>query len=355
MNVQGKAQLDAQYGMLTSIATEAGVSLSTVSKVVHRRRDVSSSTRLRVEELLARYGYVRPWDRDSAAPRQVVAVFRDLSGPYTLEVARGIVDAAGLVGVDVVTGTTSMRPISHWLRECTELGALGLIVVISMLTEEDQRHIVEQKLPVVLIDPLSTPSLDIPCIGVTNWSGAKEAVQHLLELGHTRVGMIAGRAHSPAGSARLHGYRAALEEAGIGFDPSIVRSTDFDFDEALTATLHVLRGADRPTALFAASDAQAMGVLEAARQCGLSVPRDLAVMSFDDSLVAAMACPPLSAVRQPFEELGHEATRVLIQLAEGRPPASLRIELATQLVLRTSTEMPKDFRTAALPAPGIPA
>ena len=355
MNVQGKAQLDAQYGMLTSIATEAGVSLSTVSKVVHRRRDVSSSTRLRVEELLARHGYVRPWDRDSTTPRQVVAVFRDLSGPYTLEVARGIVDAAGLVGVDVVTGTTSMRPISHWLRECTELGALGLIVVISMLTEEDQRHIVEQKLPVVLIDPLSTPSLDIPCIGVTNWSGAREAVQHLLELGHTRVGMIAGRSHSPAGAARLHGYRAALEEAGIAFDPAIVRATDFDFDEALTATLHVLRAANRPTALFAASDAQAMGVLEAARQCGLSVPRDLAVMSFDDSLVAAMACPPLSAVRQPFEELGHEATRVLIQLAEGRPPASLRIELATQLVLRTSTETPKDFRPEALPAPEIPA
>jgi DNA-binding LacI/PurR family transcriptional regulator len=233
-----------------------------------------------------------------------------------------------------------MRPISHWLRECVNVGALGLIVVISMLTEEDQRHIVEQKLPVVLVDPLNTPSLEIPYIGVTNWSGAKEAVQHLLELGHTRVGMIAGRSHSPAGSARLHGYRAALEEAGIAYDPGIVRSTDFDFAEGLGAALHVLRAPDRPTALFAASDAQAMGVLEAARQCGLSVPGDLAVMSFDDSLVAAMACPPLSAVRQPFEELGHEATRVLVQLAEGRPPASLRIELATHLVLRSSTAPP---------------
>ena len=333
---QGKAQLDAQYGMLTNIATEAGVSLSTVSKVVHRRHDVSSSTRDRVEELLARHGYVRPWDRDPATPRQMVAVFRDLSGPYTLEVVRGIVDAAGLIGMEVVTGTTSMRPISHWLRECVNVGALGLIVVISMLTEEDQRHIVEHELPVVLVDPLSTPSREIPTIGVTNWSGAKEAVQHLLSLGHTRVGMIAGRSHSPAGSARLHGYRAALEEAGIAYDPQIVRSTDFDYDEGLSATPHVLRAPDRPTALFAASDAQAMGVLEAARQCGLSVPGDLAVMSFDDSLVAAMACPPLSAVRQPFEELGHEATRVLVQLAEGRPPASLRIELATRLVLRTS-------------------
>lgn len=338
---QGKAHLDAQYGMLTAIATEAGVSLSTVSKVVHRRRDVSPATRDRVEELLALHGFIRPWDRDPAVPRQMVAVFRDLSGPYTLEVVRGIVDAAGLVGVDVVTGTTSIRPVSHWLKECVSLGALGLILVISMLTEEDQRHIVEQRLPVVLVDPLSTPSLEIPCIGVTNWSGAKEAVQHLLDLGHTRIGMIAGRAHSPAGAARLHGYRAALEEASIGYDPAIVQATDFDFDGALLASLQILRGPNRPTALFAASDAQAMGVLEAARQQGLSVPRDLAVMSFDDSLVAAMASPPLSAIRQPFEELGHEATRVLIQLAEGRPPASLRIELATQLVLRSSTAAPR--------------
>ncbi|MDX6345800.1 MAG: LacI family transcriptional regulator, xylobiose transport system transcriptional regulator [Streptomyces sp.] len=117
----------------------------------------------------------------------------------------------------------------------------------------------------------------------------------------------------------------------------IVRSTDFDFDEALAASLRILRSDQPPTAVFAASDAQALGVLEAARQQGLGVPDDLAVMSFDDTLVAAMACPPLSAVRQPFEELGHEATRVLMQVAEGKPPASPRIELATKLVLRTST------------------
>ncbi|MER5182026.1 substrate-binding domain-containing protein [Streptomyces sp. NPDC002896] len=143
--------------------------------------------------------------------------------------------------------------------------------------------------------------------------------------------MVAGRSHSLAGSARLHGYRAALEEAGIACDPDLVRSTDFDFDEALVAGLRILRSDHPPTAVFAASDAQALGVLEAARQQGLSVPDDLAVMSFDDTRAAAMSCPPLSAVRQPFGELGHEATRVLMQLAEGRPPASSRIELATQL------------------------
>ncbi|MFC1404545.1 MULTISPECIES: LacI family DNA-binding transcriptional regulator [Streptacidiphilus] len=341
MTAQDRAHVDAQYGLLTTIAAEAEVSLSTVSKVVHRRRDVAASTRARVEELLARYGYVRVWEQDASAPRQIVAVFRDLSGPFTLEVVRGIVDAAGALGVDVITGTTSRRSISQWLEECLALRAKGMIIVISMLTEEDQRRIVEQQLPVVLIDPLSSPTLDIPSIGVTNWSGARDAVQHLLGLGHTRIGMVAGRSHSLAGAARLHGYRAALEEAGIAYDPAIVRSTDFDFDEALVASLQVMASTEPPTAFFAASDAQALGVLEAARQYGLSVPRDLAVMSFDDTLVAAMACPPLSAVRQPFEELGHEATRVLLQLAEGRPPASLRVELATELVLRTSTATPR--------------
>jgi DNA-binding LacI/PurR family transcriptional regulator len=334
---RGKGRQEAQYGLLTSIAGEAGVSLSTVSKVVHRRRDVGAATRARVEELLDRYGYVRPWERDPATPRQIIAVFRDLSGPYTLEVARGIVDAAGELGIDVVTGTTNRRSISGWLEECVALGAAGIVIVISMLSEEDQRRIVEQRLPVVLIDPLSAPTEDIPSIGVTNWSGAREAVQHLLGLGHTRIAMVAGRSHSLAGAARVHGYRAALEEAGIVYDPAIMRSTDFDYAEALTAGLQILRADDPPTAVFAASDAQALGVLEAARRQGLAVPDDLAVMSFDDTLVAAMACPPLSAVRQPFEELGREATRVLLELAQGRPPASPRIELATELVLRTST------------------
>lgn len=341
MGKRGKAQIDAQYGLLADIASEAGVSQSTVSKVVHRRRDVSEATRARVEELLDRHGYVRPWERNPRAPRQIIAVFRDLSGPYTLEVVRGIVEAAGELGLDVVTGTTGRRSISQWLEESVTTDAAGLVIVISMLSEEDQRRIVEQHLPVVLIDPLSAPSAGIPSIGVTNWSGAREAVQHLVGLGHTRIGMVAGRAHSLAGAARLHGYRAALEEAGIAYDPDLVRSTDYDFHEGLAASLQILRGERPPTAVFAASDSQALGVLEAARQQGLSVPGELAVMSFDDTLVAATACPPLSAVRQPFKELGQEATRVLLQVADGKPLPSPRIELATRLVLRTSTGGPR--------------
>ncbi|MFK0283179.1 LacI family DNA-binding transcriptional regulator [Streptomyces sp. NPDC090499] len=340
MTGPARSRRNAQYGLLTAIADEVGVSLATVSKVVHRRHDVSEATRARIEALLAERGYVRDWESGARRPRQILAVFRDLAGPYTLEVVRGIVESAAEVGVHTVVGTTSRRSIARWLEESVALGTAGVVIVISALAEQDQRRIVDQGLPVVLVDPLNAPSEDIPSVGVTNWHGATTAVQHLIDLGHRRIGMLAGRSSSLAGSARLHGYRAALAEAGIPYDSALVRSTDFDYGEALRAARHVLDRSDRPTALFAASDVQALGALEAARQLGVAVPAGLSVMSFDDTLVAAMASPPLSAIRQPFRELGQEATRVLLHLADGRPPATSRRELATELVVRTSTAPP---------------
>ncbi|MPY56123.1 LacI family DNA-binding transcriptional regulator [Streptomyces spongiae] len=341
MTGTARSDRSAQYGLLTWIAGEAGVSLATVSKVVHRRRDVSEATRARIEALLAERGYVRPWESEARRPRQILAVFRDLAGPYTLEVVRGIVESASELNVHTTLGTTGRRSISQWLGESVALGASGVVIVISTLAEQDQHRILDQRLPVVLVDPLNAPLPDIPSIGVTNWHGATTAVQHLIDLGHRRIGMLAGRSHSLAGSARLHGYRAALAEAGIPYDPGLVRATDFDYGEALRAARGVLDRHERPTALFAASDAQALGALEAARQLGITVPRELSVMSFDDTLVAAMASPPLSAVRQPFRELGQEATRVLLQLADGKPPATTRRELATELVVRLSTAPPE--------------
>ena len=344
MTGSARSRRSVQYGLLASIAEEAGVSAATVSKVVHRRRDVSEATRARIEALLTARGYVRDRESGAGRPRQILAVFRDLAGPYTLEVFRGIVEAAAEKGVHTTLGTTARRSIAQWLEECVALDALGVVIVISTLAEPDQRRIVEQRLPVVLVDPLNAPSADIPSVGVTNWHGATTAVQHLIEQGHRRIGMLAGRSSSLAGSARLHGYRAALAEARIPYEPALVRSTDFDYGEALRAARQMLNRRERPTALFAASDVQALGAMEAARQLGLAVPRELSVMSFDDTLVAAMASPPLSAVRQPFQELGQEATRVLLQLAEGRRPATKRRELATELVVRMSTVPPQAER-----------
>lgn len=330
---------NGRHGLISDVARAAQVSVSTVSKVVHGRPDVGEATRSRVEALLAEHGFVRP-GAGGDAPRQFLVVFRDLAGPYTLEVVRGIVNGATEVDAHAVIGVTSRQSIAHWLDECEALGALGMILVISMLAENDQRRIVEQHIPVVLVDPLSEPIIEIPSIGVTNWTGGRTAVEHLLGLGHRRIGMLAGRPHSVAGSARLHGYRAALQEAGIAVDPALVKSSDFDFDEAVAATFELLALPQPPTAIFAASDAQALGALEAARRAGRRVPDELSVVSFDDTAVAAMASPPLTTVCQPFEDMGRVAVRTLVQLADGNAPATPRLELATRLVVRASTAAP---------------
>lgn len=321
-----------RHGLISEIARAAEVSVATVSKVVHGRRDVGQATRQRVEALLAEHGYpVR------GAPRTILTVFRDLEGPYTLEVVRGIVNGAAEAGAHPVIGMTNRQPIAHWLDECATLGATGMILVISMLAETDQRRIVDQHIPVVLVDPLSEPVIEIPSIGVTNWKGGRTAVEHLLGLGHRRIGMLAGRPHSLAGAARLHGYRAALQEAGIPADPDLIKPSDFDFAEAVTAAGELLALPDPPTAIFAASDAQALGALDAARRAGRRVPEDLSLVSFDDTAAASTASPPLTVVRQPFEEMGRAAVRTLFDLAEGKAAATPRMELTTQLIVREST------------------
>jgi len=326
-----------RHGIVTVVAKEAGVSVSTVSKVVNQRPGVGPETRDRVEGLLATHGFRRPED---TRPQQVYVVFRDLIGPYTLEVARGVVDAVSAAGVECVTGTTSTRPVGAWLDAAERSGALGVILVISMLTDADQRRVMSGGVPVVLLDPLNEPDSRIPSVGVTNWRGARAAVEHLVSLGHTRIGMVAGRPSSPAGGARLHGYRSALAEAGVDEDPALVRGTDFDYTEGMRAACSLLRLQHPPTAVFAASDSQALGVLEAARLVGVAVPRELSVISFDDTAVAATASPPLTAVRQPFEELGRVATRTLLDVAAGREPVLTRMELATTVTLRESTAPP---------------
>ena len=333
---ESNGQQSYKHGLLTSIAREAGVSVATVSKVVHGKPDIGRATRRRIEALLEEHGTLRS-AREAAPPRRFYAVFRDLDSPYTLEVVRGVLDAGSQAGLDVVVGTTMHRSIPQWLDACADPDILGMILIISRMTERDQRRVLSKHVPVVLIDPLSEPLPGVPSVGVTDWRGAYDAVGHLLELGHRRIGIVAGRPHSPAGGARLHGYRTALHNAGIAYDADLVRSSDFDYGESVTATTELLTLPERPTAIFATSDAQALGALEAARALRISVPDHLSVVSFDDTSAAAMASPPLTAIRQPFEELGQIATRLLVDMANGKPPVVDRFELATTLTLRSST------------------
>jgi LacI family transcriptional regulator len=142
------------------------------------------------------------------------------------------------------------------------------------------------------------------------------------------------------GQARIDGYRAALERAGIEFDRRLVRYGDFRHEGGFAASRELLALEDRPTAIFAGSDQQAMGAYEAARQADLQVPRDVSVVGFDDLPLCQWLSPPLTTVRQPLEEMGRLAARALFQQLDGEPLVSPRIELATELRVRLSTAPP---------------
>jgi LacI family transcriptional regulator len=192
----------------------------------------------------------------------------------------------------------------------------------------------------VVVDPVNSPPPELASVGATNWAGGLAATEHLVALGHRRVGAISGPVDYLCSRARIDGYRSALERAGVGFDPALVRHGDFQHEGGFARGGELLDLATPLTAIFAGSDQQAFGVYEAARQRGLRIPQDLSVVGFDDLPVARWVSPPLTTVRQPLAEMGRVAAQVLGELVEGQPLRSSRVELATELITRESTAAP---------------
>jgi LacI family transcriptional regulator len=174
-------------------------------------------------------------------------------------------------------------------------------------------------------------------VGATNWAGGLAATEHLLSFRHRRIAAIAGPEDYLCSRARIDGYRSALERAGLEFDPALVRHGDFYHEGGFRRGVELLDLPDRPTAIFAGSDQQALGVYEAARQQGLRIPQDLSVVGFDDLPVARWVSPPLTTVRQPLAEMGRAAAQMLGEIIEDRPLRSRRVELSTELIMREST------------------
>jgi LacI family transcriptional regulator len=192
-------------------------------------------------------------------------------------------------------------------------------------------------IPLVVVDPANLPEPDLPSVGATNWAGGMAATDHLISRGHRRIGAIAGPADYLCSRARLDGYRSALDRAGAPYDPALVRNGDFQHEGGFLRGGELLDLAERPTAIFAGSDQQALGVYEAARQRGLRIPQDLSVVGFDDLPTARWVSPPLTTVRQPLADMGQVAAEMLCNLIDGVPLRSQRIELSTELIVREST------------------
>lgn len=330
---------DGSRVTITAIAREAGVSVPTVSRVVNGRADVAPETRQRVEDLLRQHGYQRRSGRNRDRADLIDLVFNDLDSPWAVEIIRGVEDVAHANGAGTVVSAVHRRTSStrQWLQNLRARASDGVILVTSTLDPPVQAELRRLDVHLVVIDPAGVPSYDVPTIGATNWAGGLAATEHLISLGHRRIGFVAGPRRLLCSRARLDGYRAGLEAAGIEVDDVLLQQGDFYHESGYTGGTALLELDEPPTAIFASSDQMAFGVYEAVRRKGLRVPDDISVVGFDDLPEARWASPPLTTVRQPLAEMGMLAARTVLRLARGEEIESPRIELATDLVIRDST------------------
>ena len=304
---------------LDAIAREASVSLSTVSKVLNGRPGVSPSTRRRVEDLLHDSGYARR-GVDAERGETVELVIENLASEWSVEVIRGVERVARENGLPwssprSATTTRSARSSITGVLRRKPVASRPAVLEPHRRPPPAAAH---PEHPVRRRRPRGRPSgEDVPAIGATNWAGGLAATRHLLRsvIGASRA--IGGPSDLMCSRARVAGYQAALQEAGIPV-PREVGSGGFSREDGEREGRRLLgRGRDRPTAIVCANDMQALGVYDAAFALGLDVPRDLSVVGFDDAPSASWARPPLTTIRQPLQEMAEEATRLALRLRAG--------------------------------------
>jgi DNA-binding LacI/PurR family transcriptional regulator len=317
-------------------AETAGVSIPTVSKVINGRSGVAADTRARVEALVSEYGYRRP--TGPSRSNMMELVFDELESMWGVEIIRGVQRVARKHRVGVVLSEFGPQgnAIRYWIDDALDRRP-ACVVTVAQLSQEQRDQLRARGIPFVVFDPTSELPDDVPFVGATNWSGGRSATRHLIELGHRRIAMITGPDRILCCRARLDGYRSSMEAASLPVDPDLIVRADLNQEAGHTAAGELLGRLDRPTAIFASNDLQALGVYQAARETGLRIPQDLSVVGFDDLPIAALMDPPMTTVRQPLTEMAVAATELALALGRGENPPQAGLELATTLTVRKST------------------
>ncbi|WP_299960237.1 LacI family DNA-binding transcriptional regulator [uncultured Modestobacter sp.] len=326
---------------MQQVAAEAGVSISTVSKVINGRYGVSSDTIDHVTRVIDRLGYEASLVARSLRNRRtnVIGVLVMDFEPFSTEVLKGVADAIHGTGYELIAYSAGghVEAREGWeRRSLTRLMATlvdGAVLVTPTVTD------VQADGPVVAVDPQAGPSA-LPAVAADSLQGARLGVEHLLELGHTRIGMITGRSDLMSAQQREQGYREAMTAAGLPVDETLMPSGGFEPALSRLAARELLSRADRPTAVFAANDLSALATLEVARELGIDVPGELSVVGFDNIPESVLAEPSLTTVQQPIRRMGQEATEMLLALISGEDVHDLDRTLSTSLVLRSSTAPP---------------
>jgi LacI family transcriptional regulator len=327
---------------LSDVARDAGVSPSTVSRVLNASAPVAESVRARVFASLTALGYQPPSGRPNASALQsaVVLLIPDILNPFFADIARGVQDEAG-DSVTVLLDTTEDPQREEQLLRTLARQPIGGVIACGPRLPTEQLMAVRSRyrVPMVVLNR-SIRHPEIPCVIVDFENAAYRAARHLLDLNHTRIAFIAGPTTSEASQARRRGVEAALAEAGLALPPerSVGSVPNVNGGFLAMSSLLALPPADRPTAGIVYNDIMALGALHAARVQRQRVPEDISVIGFDDIAMAAHANPPLTTIAQPKYRMGRLAMQLLRRMIQGQPsPGEGYTLMESPLIVREST------------------
>ncbi|MCB2177222.1 MAG: LacI family transcriptional regulator [Actinomycetales bacterium] len=324
------------------VARAAGVSVATVSKVINRRYGVASSTHAKVEQVIEELGYESSLVARSLRSHKthVIGILVAEFEPFSTEILKGASQAIAGTGYELLAYSGGGRPGSDVGWERRYLSRLSGTLIDGALLVTPTVVDAAAAVPVVAIDPHAGPS-GPATVDSDNFAGAVLATEHLLNLGHRRIGFLGGREDLESSRRRERGFRHAMEAAGVPVDPALVGVGGYRKDSALGPAADLLALPEPPTAIFAANDLSALGVLAVAAQQGLRVPDDLSVIGFDDVPEAASSTPPLTTVRQPIQEMGAAGIDLLVALMSGQGAPDTHVRLPTTLLVRGTTSPPR--------------
>lgn len=329
---------------MKDVAEYAGVSTATVSRALMNPEKVSAATRQKVEQAVLAVGYApHTLTRSSkrSESRTILVIVPDICDPFFAEVIQGIERTAAEHGYLVLLGDCAQQRQQEKIfvnlivtKQIDGMLLLGSNIPFNA-SKEEQRN-----LPPMVMANEFAPELELPTVHIDNLTAAFNAVLYLHDLGHQRIGCLAGPKHMPLSQYRLQGYIQALRRCGLS-ETGYVAHADFTFEAGAKALAQLMAQPQPPTALFCHSDVMAIGALSQAKRLGLRVPEDLSIVGFDDIHLAQYVDPPLTTVAQPRYQIGREAMLLLLeQLHHHRVVIGSRL-LDSELIIRGSTAAPK--------------
>lgn len=344
---------------LHELAKAAGVSVATVSRVLNNNdHPVNEATRRRVQAVANELGY-RPnmMARSLKTDRTLTIglIVDNIISPFTPTMIRGIQDHLKQAEYFSVVINTDWKPEieTRAIHDLISRSIDGIIFVESFLRDASPTLDLANK-PYVFVHRIFG-NVHRNSVGVDERYGARLAVEHLVKLGHSRIGFINGPEGWHASEMRLIGYRETLEQFGIPFNPELVVEGDWEVQSGYPAAKHFIAMTERPTALFAANDLMALGAIYAIQDTGLSVPSDMAVVGYDDREIASLARPTITTVQMPCYEMGQASAQLLLGMIAKQTQSAEPVKVQGKLIVREScgaekgTRSPNRYRSHTTP------